>query len=369
MKNLLILLIFVISFESYSQGNDCGTIAKGLPIIFSEKQKDSLNVIMTVTQPYAVQIFVTVFANNDGSNRAASDADIRRQIQNMSNQYQPHNICFLLMGIQQVNNTDLNDQNITNSSATDESLEVLPFIVAGSLNIFIHNSLPGLAGIAYGIPNTYLSMSGGAIAQPQTGNITTLGHELGHCLGLYHTFEPWTDATGNPTKRENVARTGACENCTTNGDVLCDTPADDNGGVNSTCVYIGGGLDACNVVYAPMTSNMMGYGNRACRNTFTSGQGSRMRYFLINNSNLFSFLANDVLFLPSSPNSAISWTLGNQTYVARDFIGITQYANTTYDVSGSANQLIVSKKVSLKPGTRLHPSTGRVQITANPYCN
>lgn len=369
MKNIFLILTCFIAIKAKAQGNDCGTKVKGSPIIFSEKQKDSLNKIMAVNQPYAIKIWVTVFANNDGSNRAASDTDIRRQIQNMANQYQPHNICFMLMGITQVNNSDLNDHNVTSVPATDESAEVVPFLVAGNLNIFIHNSLPGLNGIAYDIPNSYLSIWGGAIEQPQTGNISTLGHEMGHCLGLYHTFEPWADTSGNPTKRENVARNGACKNCTINGDVLCDTPADDDGGVNSSCVYTGGGMDACNVVFTPMTSNMMGYGNRPCRNTFTTEQGTRMRSFLISNSTLNSFLVNDIVYLPPSANSSVFWSLGNQTYVARDFIGISQFANNVYDVSGSANQLIVSKRVSLKPGTRLHPNTGRVQITSNPYCN
>ena len=118
-----------------------------------------------------------------------------------------------------------------------------------------------------------------------------------------------------------------------------------------------------------MTSNMMGYGNRPCRNTFTSEQGTRMRSFLISNSTLNSFLVNDIVYVPTSANSSIYWSTGNQIYVARDFIGISQFANNIYDVSGSANQQIISKKVSLKIGTRLHPNSGRVQITANPYCN
>ena len=369
MKNIYLIFMLVISFNSFSQGNDCGTKAKGSPLIFSEKDQNAINQLLAVNQPYSIKVFVTVFADNNGSNRAASDSDIQRQIQNMANQYQVHNICFMLMGIKQINNTDLNDQNITSVPATDESGEVVPFIVSGNLNVFVHNTLPGLNGIAYGIPNSYLSIWGGVLAESQTGNISTLGHETGHCLGLYHTFEPWTDSNGNPTKKENVARSGACKNCTTNGDVLCDTPADDDAGVNTSCNYVGGGMDACGITYTPMTSNMMGYGNRPCRNTFTSEQGTRMRSFLISNSTLNSFLVNDIVYVPTSANSSIYWSTGNQIYVARDFIGISQFANNIYDVSGSANQQIISKKVSLKIGTRLHPNSGRVQITANPYCN
>jgi Pregnancy-associated plasma protein-A len=368
MRKILIILLLLGINKAYTQGNDCNTIAKGKPIIFSEKQKDSLKSIMAINQPYSIRVWVTVFADDNGTNRAATDADIRRQMQNMTNQFLPHNICFTLMGITQVNNTDLNTQNITGVPATDESTEVVPFLVDGNLNVFIHNFLPGLNGSAYAIPCAYLSVWGGIIAQPQNGNISTLGHEMGHCLGLYHTFEPWADVNGVPTLRENVARTGNCKNCTTNGDVLCDTPADDDGGVNSSCNYVGGGMDACNVVFTPMTNNMMGYGSRPCRNTFTSEQGERMRTFLTTNATLFSFLVNDSVNSPPTSNTNYSFSSGSSSYTTRDFVNICLFANNTYVVSGSATQTIVSKKITLKSGTRLSPSTGRVQITSNPYC-
>ena len=361
MKKIVILILLigsVLNLKAQVKDEICGTKITGKPIIFTEKQNDSLKSVMVVNQPYAIKIWVTVFANDDGSNRAATDANIYRQLQNMSNQFQPQNICFVLMGLTQVNNSDLNDH-----IASTEEAELNPFRVAGCLNIFIHQQLPGLFGIAYAIPNSYLSMRSDAMAS--TTMISILAHEMGHCLGLIHTFETY----GMP-KDENVARSGNCSNCSTRGDLLCDTPADDNGGENGSCVYNGTGVDACNVAYStnpPLTNNVMSYYN-FCSNTFTNGQGNRMRSFLLTNSTLNSFLVNDVLYMPSSANSSITWTFGSQTYAARDNIYICFYANNIYNVSGSANQNIVSRKVTLKPGTRFSPSTGRVKITANPYC-
>lgn len=363
MKKLLFLIVLIIeSFSLKAQTDICGTKAGDKPIIFSKEQQQKINTILAINQPFTIKLAVTVFADDNGTNRAATDADIKRQIQNMVNQYQVHNICFVLMSISQVNNTDLNNHNITDNESTDESSEVIPFLVNGHLNIFIHKTLPGLNGLAYNIPNTYLSLKSGAVAD--ITNITTMAHEMGHCFGLYHTFETWEN-----TKKENVARSGSCKNCSSDGDVLCDTPADDDGGVDAMCNYIGAGKDDCNTNFVPMTSNIMGYGNRGCRTTFTADQGLRMRSFLINHSPLYQLLVNDIFYIPNSPNLAFYYPYGNDQYVGRDLLIINNFANSIYDVSGDSKQLLISKKVILKPGTRLHPSTGKVHITTNPYCN
>jgi Pregnancy-associated plasma protein-A len=364
---LFILFLFIKSFSIQAQTDICGTKTGDKPIIFTKEQQDKINTTFAINQPYAIKIWVTVFANDNGTNRAATDANIRRQVQNMSNQYQTQNICFILMGITQVNNSDLNDHNVTSMPATDESAEVLPFNVAGFLNIFIHNTMPGLFGIAFAIPASILSMRSDAMAS--TNMISILSHEMGHCLGLYHTFEPWTNSAGVATNRENVDRNGACKNCTTGGDVLCDTPADRNDGYNpNNCTYTGTTLDACSTAYTPLLNNIMSYYN-FCSNTFTAEQGARMRGFLLTNPTLNSFLAQDVLYLPTSAGLTYGYPSGNLGIAARDLIVICNFANNVYDVSGSAIHTIVSRKVVLKPGTRLHPNTGRVQITSNPYCN
>ena len=103
-------------------------------------------------------------------------------------------------------------------------------------------------------------------------------HELGHYLGLYHTFD------------------GGCknDNCLVDGDKVCDTPpeylplayADHpclTGSPENSCSSDVNSTDINN----PFTSdqldgddNIMNYTPVSCTNTFTSGQVSRMHYIL-----------------------------------------------------------------------------------------
>ncbi|MBL7808550.1 MAG: PKD domain-containing protein [Saprospiraceae bacterium] len=93
-----------------------------------------------------------------------------------------------------------------------------------------------------------------------------LAHEMGHYLGLYHTFE------------------GGCanDNCLTQGDRVCDTPPDQ--GTFTACTFNSCHTDADAPAPNPfstdtldMTDNFLDYSPHYCLNRFTEGQAERMR--------------------------------------------------------------------------------------------
>jgi hypothetical protein len=104
-------------------------------------------------------------------------------------------------------------------------------------------------------------------------NPSTFAHEVGHYLDLYHTHETWD---GTRVECPNGS------NCTTTGDLLCDTPADPDlsDSVNVSCEWFGTPTavpSACDTTrYSPQTNNLMSYSTKTCRTLFTSGQITRM---------------------------------------------------------------------------------------------
>lgn len=75
-------------------------------------------------------------------------------------------------------------------------------------------------------------------------------------------------------------------NCATEGDKICDTPADPGGGdVNGACAYVGGLKDANGDYYTPKTNNMMS-DYAGCRCEFSNDQLRKIVENYYSNSNL-----------------------------------------------------------------------------------
>jgi len=366
MKKYLFLIFCLMFLKGVqAQKADCGTRTPTTPLLVNPAwaAQRALN-----TPPLLMKVFVHVIANNDGTQRAAEDTSIMKQLENMRQFYAAHSICFILAGIEQLNNTDLNTQD----AETEES-ELNPHLIPGMLNIFIHRSLfdakGSLNGIAYGIPNYYLSVVSSAInaTGSNVGNRSTTAHEMGHCFGLLHTFE-------NNYGVENIDRSGQCTNCISTGDLLCDTEADPHSNTYLTEDHI----TNCNFADASKTQtcnssqlqfqmnprNVMAYGVRSCRDMFTNGQGGRARAF-INNTLLLQLCK-----APDYDNISASQTISS----GRDFIiarnGITIDANT-FVVNNSARVNISSNiEIVIKPGATFSPAAANayVSVVASRLC-
>jgi hypothetical protein len=169
-----------------------------------------------------------------------------------------------------------------NSDLTLKSLSHWP---AGDyLNIYVVEGITNSSGstvLGYSTFPWYLTASenvdGVVIANNFFGNSGTSGydlgrtttHEVGHWLGLYHTFQLGANGTETPCKNDAP---------NSNGDLVFDTPPVyniANNGPNYTCTT----ANSCHTESPDVNDlieNYLDYTPDACMNMFTQGQANRM---------------------------------------------------------------------------------------------
>ncbi len=155
-------------------------------------------------------------------------------------------------------------------------------VVADAINVYYTPTLPGLCGIS---SFTFSSVQGIVMNNSCSGvpgDPTTMPHEIGHYFNLYHTHE-----TAFGTEFVDGS------NCSSAGDLLCDTPADPNvfGQVSSypACTYVGGATDPHGDPYNPDTHQIMSYSSGLCRDNFSpQSQAKAVNTLLTLRSNLLS---------------------------------------------------------------------------------
>ena len=141
------------------------------------------------------------------------------------------------------------------------------------INIWLVNSIPGaVAGYAY-LPSAHGNLVDGIIIEASFfGNsyaedVVSI-HEMGHYLGLYHTFE------------------GGCANadCLIDGDKVGDTPPDNSTAYTSCNIPVNSCTTDAQSGFATdqndLTSDYMDYGNWNCMSVFTQGQADRMNWMI-----------------------------------------------------------------------------------------
>ncbi|BCS35906.1 zinc metalloprotease [Luteitalea sp. TBR-22] len=196
------------------------------------------------------------------------DSQISSQIDVLNAAYGGYGWVFKLVAVDRTTNASWYTAE-PGTTAEDQMKAALRQGTADDLNIYSNNMGGGLLGWATfpssyarnptddGVVILFSSVPGGTAAPYNQGDTGT--HEVGHWMGLYHTFQG---------------------GCSKTNDSVSDTPAE-----RSPAYGCPVGRDSCSGTRYPgqdPITNFMDYTDDACMNTFSTGQGTRMETMFTN---------------------------------------------------------------------------------------
>jgi hypothetical protein len=214
------------------------------------------------TAAYTINVYFHVITSSTGEGDV-SNAQIGRQLRSMNTGFAGTGFSFELAGIDRTANDDWYLMGY-NSQAERRAKEALRQGSADDLNVYItfgggylgwatwphkYDSNPLLDGVVVASE----SLPGGDYGNYNEGDTAT--HEVGHWVGLYHTFQ---------------------NGCSTNGDYVDDTPAERYPARGCPI-----GLDTCPEPGLDPIHNFMDYSYDPCIFEFTTGQAERMQHYFM----------------------------------------------------------------------------------------
>ncbi|MFD0835545.1 T9SS type A sorting domain-containing protein [Mariniflexile aquimaris] len=288
-KHILPLLFFSGAFLLCANGNAqknleaCGTVTNSETLYYLNSIKPELKKfeqaflqlksVANKSQAKfinSIPVKAHVIRSSDGTG-GICESDLYNAFSNLNTVYADAFMSFFLCeGINYINEDELCHLN-----KGDETNLIERYNVPGLINIYFTDDILGesddtLCG--------YTDNSGRndviVLKNSCVTNSSSLAHEMGHFFSLIHTHGP------DNTKLTTEFVDGS--NCDTDGDGICDTPADPkltSKNVNNFCEYTGTEKDAHGDLFAPDAQNIMSYSLKGCRSHFSNQQLARMYAF------------------------------------------------------------------------------------------
>jgi hypothetical protein len=261
------------AIESRAVGRKCGTYITPEDVSSKEKAFTSLladgdvrGKIDAVATNYTIPVyFHVIYANKNVSGGYIPDSQIQAQIDVLNQDYSKTGLSFELVNTTRTLNADWFNRVAPDTTQQTAMKNALRKGTPSALNLYTvgFNSGDGEGLLGYatfpsdytsmpkddGVVILYSSLPGGSMTNYNLGR--TSSHEVGHWVGLYHTFQG---------------------GCSTTGDSVADTPPEKtpaSGCPTSRDTCPGGGPDPVH--------NYMDYSYDSCMDNFSPGQITRLR--------------------------------------------------------------------------------------------
>jgi hypothetical protein len=244
--------------DSSSFHRGCGTHDLSDAELAADQTRMAFGETLDITASHVIPVYWHNIRTSAGGGIVATATQINSSISVLNAAFAASTFSFQLISTTNSNN----DSWYTCSGGACETQMKTALRVGGSnaLNVYSNNMGGGLLGWAT-FPSSYASnpkndgvvilsssVPGGSAAPYNLGD--TLTHEVGHWMGLYHTFQ------------------GGCGG---SGDQVGDTPAE-----KSAAFGCPTGRNTCSTAGNDPITNFMDYTDDSCMNTFSAGQNSRM---------------------------------------------------------------------------------------------
>lgn len=298
-KKITLLFLFIVtlfvSTDSYGQNEvvqECQTVSSPETLNYFKTHKAELATFkqsmlqqrsakvkgdITVAQDIQIKVHAIRYSNGSGGLHAY---DLEKAFRNLNNMFDAADVNFILYeGIDYID-----DSELMQFEKGDEKTLLESHYTPGILNVYFaeylyNTSKSSICGYSDNADNRDIIV----VKNSCSINDSTLAHEIGHILSLVHTH----GISNTQLTTELVDGS----NCDTDGDGICDTPADpglSSDNVDNLCNYTGNATDANGDTFNPDTSNMMSYSLKACRTYFSTEQIIRMYAYFTLEKNRFT---------------------------------------------------------------------------------
>lgn len=344
---ILIALVTMISVIIHAQ-YICGVNDSD----YANHSHDRHSLIAQYDGPYHVNVFFHIIKSPYDDQYSFPVSNLSLCMQRLNTDFAPYDITFDSLGMDYVVSHRYYSYSLKDSEYHDLMLCQSHY---NAIDIYLLpiNLVP--RGLADGIPSDALTIGGTDADSVLYATSRVLSHEMGHCLGLYHTF--------------HGAKSGGCNelvngsNCDTCGDYVCDTPADPYEIYRySTCLpgcsWVNTEVkDINNQLYVPDTRQIMSYTSVGCMEHFSVGQGERMIEHMLTEEILQDCTTPSIAYIQ---NLSLSY---DEAVWAYDSIVVGR--NVTSGTIGNVELLpdtwlglTAGKRIVFKPGFKVHWGAG-----------